>query len=71
VSGPLSGIGTIDGRRVACITPEWLVRFHTGYAIDATDWADVSALCARFGLAVPDDYRRFVETLLSPAATST
>ena len=55
----------------ACITPEWLVRFHTGYAIDATDWADVSALCARFGLAVPDDYRRFVETLLSPAATST
>jgi len=48
-------------RPVACITPEWLVRFHTGYAVDATDWADVSALCERFGLAVPDDYRRFVE----------
>jgi len=48
-------------RPVACITPEWLVRFHTGYPVDPTDCADVSALCERFGLAVPDDYRRFVE----------
>jgi lincosamide nucleotidyltransferase A/C/D/E len=55
----LGGSGTVDGRRVACITPEWLVRFHTGYQVDADDWADVSALCERFGIPVPDDYRRF------------
>jgi len=64
----LSGTGTIDGRLVACITPEWLVRFHTGYMVDATDWADVSALCERFGLEIPDDFRRFVE---GSAPTST
>jgi len=27
--------------------------------LDETDWADVSALCERFGLAVPSDYARF------------
>jgi len=44
---------------VSCISPEWLVRFHTGYDVDATDWADVSALCERFGIIVPSDYARF------------
>lgn len=55
----LSGSGTVDGRGVACITPEWQVRFHTGYRVDSDDWADVSALCERFGIPAPDDYRRF------------
>jgi hypothetical protein len=43
----LAGIGTVNGRNMACIAPEWLVSFHTGYDVDATDWADVSALCER------------------------
>lgn len=55
----LAGTGTVNGRPVACIAPEWLVRFHTGYDADATDWADVSALCERFGIPVPDEYLRF------------
>lgn len=55
----LAGSGRIGGRTVACVGPEWLVRFHTGYAVDDDDWADVSALCARFGIPVPEDYRRF------------
>lgn len=55
----LSGTGEINGRAVACITPQWLVAFHTGYAVDATDWADVSALCDRFGIPIPDDYLPF------------
>ena len=55
----LRGKGRIDGRAVECITPEWLVRFHTGYPVDETDWADVSALCERFGIPVPSDYARF------------
>ncbi|MBB6346954.1 nucleotidyltransferase domain-containing protein [Nonomuraea muscovyensis] len=55
----LAGTGRVDDREVACVSPEWLVRFHTGYAVDADDWADVSALCERFGIPVPDDYRRF------------
>jgi len=52
----LAGIGTVNGRNVACIAPEWLVSFHTGYDVDATDWADVSALCERFGIPVPNEY---------------
>jgi lincosamide nucleotidyltransferase A/C/D/E len=55
----LAGTGTIRGRAVACISPEWLVRFHTGYDVDVTDWADVSALCERFDIPVADDYRAF------------
>jgi lincosamide nucleotidyltransferase A/C/D/E len=55
----LAGSGVIGGRAVACISPEWLVRFHTGYEVDEDDWADVSALCARFGIPLPDDYQRF------------
>jgi hypothetical protein len=30
---------------------------HTGYRVDATDWADVSALCERFGIPVPGESR--------------
>jgi lincosamide nucleotidyltransferase A/C/D/E len=55
----LTGTGTVEGRAVRCITPEWLVAFHTGYEPDADDWADVSALCERFGIPVPPEYQRF------------
>jgi hypothetical protein len=44
---------------VHCITPEWLVRSHTGYQVDTTDWADVSALCSRFAIPMPREYLRF------------
>jgi len=54
----LAGTGTVAGREVRCISPEWLVRFHTGYDVDETDWADVSRLCERFGIPVPEQYRR-------------
>jgi lincosamide nucleotidyltransferase A/C/D/E len=57
----LAGRGIVNGRTVGCIAPEWLVRFHTGYEVDATDWADVSALCARFGIPVPREYLRFTD----------
>jgi len=44
---------------VECITPAWLVRFHSGYRVDESDWADVSALCERFGIPMPGEYLRF------------
>jgi lincosamide nucleotidyltransferase A/C/D/E len=58
-AGSLSGTGTIAGRSVRCVAPAALVAFHTGYAVDDDDWSDVSRLCARFGIPVPDDYRDF------------
>jgi lincosamide nucleotidyltransferase A/C/D/E len=53
----LSGRGVIAGRAVQCIAAEYLVTFHTGYAIRDTDVHDVSALCERFGIAYPPEYR--------------
>jgi lincosamide nucleotidyltransferase A/C/D/E len=61
-AGALAGTGTVGDRVVKCITPEWLVRFHTGYEPDESDWADVSALCERFGIAIPKEYARFWTT---------
>jgi lincosamide nucleotidyltransferase A/C/D/E len=55
----LLGTGRIGHRLVRCLTPEAQVRYHTGYAVDVDDWADVSALCERFGIDVPSDYDAF------------
>ncbi len=57
----LGGSGSVDGRPVRCITPGWLVKFHTGYAVDENDYRDVKALCRRFGIPMPEAYRAFVE----------
>jgi lincosamide nucleotidyltransferase A/C/D/E len=53
----LTGEGVIEGRPVRCISPEWLVRWHTGYELKETDFHDVRALCQRFGIELPDEYR--------------
>lgn len=55
----LSGTGVINGRPVACTTPEWLVASHTGYNVNDVDWSDVSALCDKFAIPIPDEYLRF------------
>jgi lincosamide nucleotidyltransferase A/C/D/E len=52
----LGGTGSIEGRAVRCMPPEWLVRYHTGYELDADDVADVTALCAEFGIPLPEEY---------------
>lgn len=57
----LTGKGFINGCPVRCISPEWLVRFHTGYELDENDYRDVHALCERFGIAMPDEYQRFIK----------
>ena len=56
----LAGTGSILGRGVRCISPEWLVRFHTGYEVDEKDFQDASALCQHFGIALPKEYHRFI-----------
>lgn len=55
-AGSLTGTGMIDGVMVKCISPEYLVQFHTGYKPRETDWMDVTALCARFDLPLPEAY---------------
>lgn len=57
----LTGRGFIEGYPVRCISPEWLVKFHAGYELDANDYHDVSLLCGRFGIALPDEFSRFID----------
>jgi len=57
----LTGKGVIHGHPVRCIAPEWQVKFHSGYTLDENDYRDVKALCDRFGIALPDEFRRFIE----------
>lgn len=57
----LNGTGTINGFPVKCISPEWMVKFHTGYKLDENDYRDVKALCRRFELEIPEEYAEFVK----------
>lgn len=55
----LTGSGLIEGRTVRCISPEWMVKFHSGYELKEKDFRDVSALCSKFGIDLPPEYMRF------------
>jgi lincosamide nucleotidyltransferase A/C/D/E len=54
----LGGTGMIGSRTVKCISPEWMVKWHTGYKPRESDYQDVSALCKKFNIALPEEYRR-------------
>ncbi len=49
----LAGRGSIAGTDVRCESPEWAVRWRTGYAPRPNDRHDVPLLCARFGIPLP------------------
>ena len=59
----LTGTGLIEGRTVRCISPEWTVKFHSGYLLKEKDFQDVSALCRKFGIDLPPEYARFKKLL--------
>lgn len=55
----LTGTGKINGQVVRCISAEDMVKFHSGYELDEKDYNDVKALCEKFGIELPSEYRRF------------
>jgi lincosamide nucleotidyltransferase A/C/D/E len=57
----LTGTGVIAEQPVRCIAPEYLVQFHTGYELQESDYHDVSALCDKFGIDLPQEYARFLQ----------
>lgn len=59
----LTGTGLIEGRTVKCISPEWMVKFHSGYEFKEKDFRDVSALCKKFGMDLPPEYAQFEKSL--------
>lgn len=55
----LAGTGTINGHDVRCISPEWAVKFHSGYELKEKDFQDVSSVCEKFGIHLPAEYAHF------------
>ncbi len=55
----LTGSGTVSGQPVKCISPGWMVRFHTGYEVDENDYRDVKAPAERFHIQMPAEYAGF------------
>jgi lincosamide nucleotidyltransferase A/C/D/E len=65
----LTGTGVIAGYAVKCISPHWMVKFHSGYTLDADDYRDVNALCTAFGISLPSEFEPFrnAETIAEKA----
>ncbi|MEX2162384.1 MAG: hypothetical protein WD751_10790 [Anaerolineales bacterium] len=57
----LTGIGEIGGHTVRCISAAWLVKFHSGYTLCENDYRDVSALCEKFSLPLPEAFADFAK----------
>ncbi len=55
----LTGKGEIEGYAVRCISPGWMVKFHSGYQLKEKDFQDVSALCKKFAIDLPAAYQQF------------
>jgi lincosamide nucleotidyltransferase A/C/D/E len=55
----LAGLGIIAGQTVRCISPEWMIKFHSGYELKEKDSKDVAALCKKFAIELPAEYERF------------
>jgi lincosamide nucleotidyltransferase A/C/D/E len=58
-TGSLTGTGVISGHAVRCVSPEWMVKFHSGYELQEKDFRDVCALCEKFGIELPQEYVQF------------
>jgi lincosamide nucleotidyltransferase A/C/D/E len=58
----LSGKGKIGALPVKCISPEYQVKFHTGYKLRENDFKDVDALCKKFNIEYPEEYRRLKQS---------
>jgi lincosamide nucleotidyltransferase A/C/D/E len=56
------GTGRVLGRVVRCLSPEVQLLCHSGYEPHRRSYDDVNALCAAFGLPIPEEYRRSRES---------
>jgi lincosamide nucleotidyltransferase A/C/D/E len=57
----LTGTGTIGGFPVRCISPEWAIKFHSGYELKDEDFQDVAALCEKFGIDLQQEFLKWVK----------
>lgn len=55
-NGSLTGVGKIGSHSVRCISPEFMMKFHSGYRPRETDVQDVRALQKKFRIPLPPEY---------------
>lgn len=53
----LTGTGIIGGRTVNCLSAEYQIESHSGYKLREKDHQDILALCEKFQIEVPTEYR--------------
>ncbi len=51
------GIGKINGQEVKCVSLEYAIKFRLDHEIAKHDAEDIIALCKKFGLEIPVEYR--------------
>lgn len=54
----LRGKGIIAGLAVQTLSPRLLVDFHQGYTLRDKDYHDIPRICEKFGIDLPEPYRR-------------
>lgn len=54
----LTGKGEIGDLKADCISPEYVVKFRSGYDLKEKDCKDVLAICKEFELEFPREYLR-------------
>lgn len=59
----LTGKGLINSLLVNCISPEYMIKFHSGYTLRESDVHDVQLLCARFGIPLPFEYKNYLAAI--------
>jgi len=54
----LGGTGAINDLAVKCTSPEWIVKWHSGYKPPEQHYQDIKAVCREFSIKLPEEYRR-------------
>ncbi|EKD95984.1 MAG: hypothetical protein ACD_24C00232G0003, partial [uncultured bacterium] len=56
------GVGEINSQQVKCISAEQLVKFISPWLYKGRDkdFKSVSALCEKFGIELPQEYKKYV-----------
>lgn len=55
----LTGTGKIGKVVVKCISAEYVIKFHENYEPKEKDLLDIRALCNKFNLSQPENYKKY------------
>lgn len=53
----LAGTGTVYSHTVRCITPQFVIKFHENFEPQEKNLKDIKALCDKFNLEPPKNYK--------------